>query len=72
MPLTPAHTAAQVTRTLDEIHEWRPVLDPVLHAFAPLLRARADLAAPMAAALEEAGLALPALNPERLRQGVPL
>ena len=54
MPLTPAHTAAQVTRTLDEIHEWRPVLDPVLHAFAPLLRARADLAAPMAAALEEA------------------
>lgn len=35
MPLTPAHTAAQVTRTLDEIHEWRPVLDPVLHAFAP-------------------------------------
>lgn len=72
MPLTPAHTAAQVTRTLDEIHEWRPVLDPVLHAFAPLLRARADLAAPMAAALEEAGLALPALNPERLGQGVPL
>ena len=61
-----------VSETLAEIATRRPVLQPVLKAFAPLLEARAALPEKLAPLLEESGFALPPWRQERAQQGAPL
>lgn len=59
-------------QTVADVIAWRPVLEPVLKAFEPLLSARADLTAELAGALRDCGLSLPDARPERFAQGAPL
>ncbi len=61
-----------VSETLADIAACRPVLQPVLNAFAPLLEARAALPETLAPMLEESGFSLPPWQQERAQQGVPL
>lgn len=61
-----------VSETLAAIAAQRPVLQPVLTAFTPLLEARAALPETLAPMLEESGFSLPSWRPERAQQGVPL
>lgn len=61
-----------VSETLAETASRRPVLQPVLTAFTPLLEARAALPEKLAPMLEESDFSLPPWRPERAQQGVPL
>ena len=61
-----------VAQTLAEVMSWRPVLEPVLKAFEPLLAAQEELAAPVAERLHAAGVEMPQAQPQRLEQGVSL
>ena len=61
-----------VSETLAETASRRPVLQPVLAAFTPLLEARAALPEKLAPMLEESDFSLPPWRPERAQQGVPL
>ncbi len=64
-----SQTASQ---TLTEVITWRPVLEPVLKAFEPVLSALPGLAAELADCLRASGLALPPWRSERAGQGVSL
>ena len=61
-----------VSETLAGIAERRPVLQPILSAFQPLLEARATLPETLSPMLAESGFALPPWRQERAQQGVPL
>ena len=61
-----------VSETLAGIAERRPVLQPILNAFQPLLEARATLPETLSPMLEESGFSLPPWRQERAQQGVPL
>ncbi|WP_295641416.1 formate dehydrogenase accessory protein FdhE [uncultured Mailhella sp.] len=67
-----AESRQTVSETLAGIIERRPVLAPMLNAFAPLLEARAALPEKLAPLLENSGFELPSWQPERARQGAPL
>ena len=67
-----AESRQTVSETLADIAACRPVLQPVLHAFAPLLEARAALPETLAPMLEESGFSLPSWQQERAQQGAPL
>ena len=59
-------------QTLADAVAWRPVLEPVLKAFEPLLSARAALVPELADCLRKSGCSLPEMLPGRAAQGVPL
>lgn len=61
-----------VEQTLADVISWRPVLEPVLRAFGPVLSAQSELAAELAGRARALGLSLPEPQVERVRQGVPL
>ena len=67
-----AVSCQSVEETVSGILARRPVLSPVLQAFAPLLAARAALPAQLKPLLEAAGVRLPAMQRERAAQGYPL
>ena len=67
-----AESRQTVSETLAGIAERRPVLAPVLNAFAPLLEARAALPEKLAPMLEKSGFVLPPWRQERAQQGAPL
>ena len=67
-----AESRQSVSETLAGIAEHRPVLAPVLNAFAPLLEARSALPEKLSPLLEESGFVLPPWQPERAQQGAPL
>lgn len=67
-----AESRQTVSETLAGIAEHRPVLAPVLNAFAPLLEARSALPEKLSPMLEESGFVLPPWRPERAQQGAPL
>lgn len=67
-----AESRQSVSETLAGIAEHRPVLAPVLNAFAPLLEARSALPEKLSPMLEESGFVLPPWQPERAQQGAPL
>ena len=64
-----AVSCQSVEETVSGILARRPVLSPVLQAFAPLLAARAALPAQLKPLLEAAGVRLPAMQRERAAQG---
>lgn len=61
-----------VSETLADIAKRRPVLQPVLNTFAPLLEARAALSEKLSPLLEESSFVLPPWRQERAQQGVPI
>ncbi len=61
-----------VAETLADVTSRRPVLEPVLRAFEPLLSAGHALAGKLADPVREAGLRLPELQWDRAQQGVSL
>lgn len=61
-----------VVETLDAIIARRPVLEPILRAFEPLLSARAELPEKLREAVKASGMALPAFQRERAAQGAAL
>ena len=61
-----------VAQTVTEIVARRPVLEPVLRAFEPLLEAREAVSAELAEVLRDAAVHLPEFRPERASNGVPL
>lgn len=61
-----------VTETIAEIVVWRPVLEPVLRTFEPVLAAQADLVVELAESMLASGPVLPEFSGERARQGVSL
>lgn len=65
-----AASCQNVSQTLEDVISWRPVLEPVLRAFEPLLAAQRELAEELANGLY--GLSLPELQSDRLSQGVSL
>ena len=67
-----ALSCQSVAESVAGIIARRPVLEPVLKAFEPLLEARAALPAALAPLVEEAGLRLPGFGRERAAEGKPL
>ena len=67
-----AASCQSVEETVSGILARRPVLSPVLQAFAPLLAARAALPEQLKPLLESAGIRLPEMQRERAAQGYPL
>lgn len=67
-----APSCQTVAQTLADVIEKRPVLEPVLRAFEPILTAQAELAPALETPVREAGLRLPEVNPQRLSQGASL
>ena len=67
-----AASRQNVAETIAGIIARRPVLTPVLQAFAPLLEARASLPETLKPLLAESGARLPAWNAARAAQGAPL
>ncbi len=61
-----------VADTLADVTARRPVLEPVLRAFEPLLSAGDALAGKLAESVRQAGLRLPELQWDRAQQGVSL
>ena len=61
-----------VAKTLAEVVECRPVLEPVLRAFEPLLAAQAQLTEDLADSVRASGLQLPEAQPGALEQGLSL
>jgi FdhE protein len=64
-----SQTAAQ---TIKDVITWRPVLEPVMRVFEPLLAAQGELAGEMEGVFRHSGLRLPNLLPDRAARGVPL
>ena len=67
-----AETRQSVSETLADIAARRPVLEPVLHAFSPLLEARAALLEKLSPLVRESGFLLPQWEQSKAKQGVPL
>lgn len=67
-----AASCQSVSETIGDVVSWRPVLEPVLKAFEPVLLAQTELAAELADSLRASGLRLPELRADRARQGVSL
>ena len=67
-----AASCQTVEQTLADVISWRPVLEPVLRAFEPLLTAQAQLAEDLAQNPRAHAPALPELNTDRARQGISL
>lgn len=67
-----ATNSQNVAETVADVVSRRPVLEPVLRAFEPLLAAGETLVAQLAEPVREAGLRLPQLQWDRARQGVSL
>lgn len=67
-----ALSCQSVEETISGILARRPVLSPVLQAFAPLLAARAALPERLKPLLEAAGIRLPQMRRERAAEGYPL
>lgn len=67
-----AESRQTVSETLAGIAERRPVLAPVLNAFAPLLEVRAALPEKLAPMLEKSVFVLPPWRQERAQQGAPI
>ena len=61
-----------VAKTLAEVVECRPVLEPVLRAFEPLLAAQAQLTEDLADSVSSLGLRLPEAQAGALEQGLSL
>ena len=59
-----------VAETIEDVISWRPVLEPVLRAFEPLMTAQAEIVAELSDSVHAADLALPDLAIDRARQGV--
>ncbi len=67
-----AANCQNVAETVQDVLARRPVLEPVLRAFEPLLSAGESMTVALSQTLRDAGLHLPALEGERARQGVSL
>ena len=67
-----ALSGQSAAQTLNDIIARRPVLEPVLRAFEPLLTAREELVRSLSGQLLAADLHLPAIEPERMTQGISL
>lgn len=65
-------TCQSLEQTLEELVSRRPVLEPVLRAFAPALAAQVELALELQPDLSAARLALPKMQAERAGQGASL
>lgn len=61
-----------VAQTFADVIAWRPVLEPVLRAFEPILTAQAELADSLMEGVCLSGPALPELDVIRAQQGVSL
>ena len=61
-----------VAKTLEDVAARRPVLEPVLRAFEPLLTAQAQLTEDLAESVRATGLRLPELQPEAIQEGLSL
>ena len=70
--LSDGGSGQSVAKTLAEVVECRPVLEPVLRAFEPLLAAQAQLADDLADSIRASGLELPEAQPGALEQGLSL
>lgn len=67
-----AANCQSVAKTVADVVTRRPVLEPVLRAFEPLLSASEELAGQMAEEVRKAGLGLPEMQWDRAQQGVSL
>lgn len=67
-----AASCQSVAETIAGVIARRPVLEPVLKAFEPILEVRASLPGALGPLVREAGLCLPKLERERAAQGVSL
>lgn len=67
-----ALSGQSAAQTLNDIIARRPVLEPVLRAFEPLLTVREELVRSLSGQLRAADLHLPAVEPERMTQGISL
>lgn len=67
-----AASCQSVSETLAGVIARRPVLEPVLKAFEPILEVRASLPETLGPLVREAGLRLPKMERERAAQGVSL
>lgn len=67
-----AVSCQNVAQTLEDIISWRPVLEPVLRAFEPLLAAQAELVGELAESLRVSGLNLPEPQDNRTSLGASL
>ena len=65
-------SSLSVSETMKILVERRPVLEPVLRAFEPVIEAFGMLAGELAAPLAERGIAVPEIDLEREAQGVSL
>ncbi len=61
-----------VAQTLNDVVSWRPVLEPVLRAFGPVLEAQAQLVDELAQRMRESGPVLPPCKTGPAGQGVSL
>lgn len=61
-----------VAQTLADVLSWRPVLEPVLRAFEPVLVAQSELVEELTDCIRASGLSLPSPDAARSRQGVSL
>ena len=67
-----AASRQSVSQTFFDVISWRPVLEPVLRAFEPLLECREELGAELTDSLREAGVRLPEMDAGRAQQGASL
>ncbi|MDR1776646.1 MAG: formate dehydrogenase accessory protein FdhE [Desulfovibrio sp.] len=67
-----AASCQTVAETIADVLKRRPVLEPVLRFFEPVLIAQADVAAGLTRALRASAPRLPEFDPERARQGASL
>lgn len=61
-----------VAQTLNDAVSWRPVLEPVLRAFGPVLEAQAELAEELLQRIRGSGPTLPDFKLDQARRGVSL
>ena len=67
-----ASSCQSVAKTLADVAARRPVLEPVLRAFEPILAAQAELTEELAESVRATGLRLPEPQAEALEQGLSL
>lgn len=67
-----ASPSLDIDQTISAIIRRRPVLEPVLKSFAPLLKARDEAAAGLISVLRAASIRLPKFDTQKAKAGIPL